>query len=148
MKSKTDISMPNQSLINDIRQLIEQARGRLAITANSETTLLYWHIGNRINSEVLDNQRADYGKQIVATVSQQLQEEYGNKGFDRTNLTRMMKFAQIFPEIDYVISTSTKVSWSHFVEVLPLNDTLQRDFYLTMAGFEGWTVRELRSKID
>ena len=63
-----------QSLIQDLRQIIEQARGRVAATANYELTMMYWHIGERINREVLDNQRAEYGKQIVATVSQQLQQ--------------------------------------------------------------------------
>ncbi len=64
-----------QSLIQDLRQIIEQARGRVAATANYELTMMYWHIGERINREVLDNQRAEYGKQIVATVSRQLQIE-------------------------------------------------------------------------
>ena len=71
-----------QSLIQDLRQIIEQARGRVAATANYELTMMYWHIGERINREVLDNQRAEYGKQIVAQVARQLQEEYGRKGFD------------------------------------------------------------------
>jgi len=62
-----------QSLIQDLRQIIEQARGHVAATANYELTMMYWHIGERINHEVLGNQRAEYGKQIVATVSRQLQ---------------------------------------------------------------------------
>ncbi len=67
-----------QSLIQDLRQIIEQARSRVAATANYELTMMYWHIGERINREVLGNQRAEYGKQIVATVSTQLQAEYEN----------------------------------------------------------------------
>lgn len=122
-------------LLHDIRQIVEQARMRVAVAANSETTLLYWHIGERINREVLNNQRADYGRQIVVTLSQQLQSEFGAKGFDKTNLTRMMKFAQLFPDLQIVSPLSTKLSWSHFVEVLPLKDELKREFYLTMAGF-------------
>ena len=100
-----------QSLIQDLRQIIEQARGRVAATANYELTMMYWHIGERINREVLDNQRAEYGKQIVATASQQL-------------------------------------SWSHFVEILPIKDDLQREFYLTFAASERWSVRQLRKEID
>lgn len=65
-------TVSTQSLIQDLRQIIEQARGHVAATANYELTMMYWHIGERINREVLDNQRAEYGKQIVATVSQQL----------------------------------------------------------------------------
>ena len=58
-----------------------QARGHVATTTNYELTMMYWHIGERINSEVLGNQRAEYGKQIAASVSRQLQEEYIIKGF-------------------------------------------------------------------
>ena len=65
-------SVEQQSLIKDLRQIIEQARGHVAATANYELTMMYWHIGERINREVLGNQRAEYGKQIVATVSTQL----------------------------------------------------------------------------
>ena len=75
-------SVEQQSLIKDLRQIIEQARGHVAATANYELTMMYWHIGERINREVLGNQRAEYGKQIVATVARQLQEEFGRKGFD------------------------------------------------------------------
>lgn len=60
------------SLLQDLRLIIEQARCRVATAANSELTMMYWHVGERINREVLGNQRADYGKQIVAQVAQQL----------------------------------------------------------------------------
>ena len=53
-----------ESLIQDLRQIIEQARGHVAATANYAQTMMYWHIGERINREVLENQRAEYGKQI------------------------------------------------------------------------------------
>jgi len=64
--------------------------------------MMYWHIGECINREVLGNKRAEYGKQIVATVSQQLQTEYGNKGFEKNSITRMMKFARLFPNFQIV----------------------------------------------
>ena len=82
-----------ESLMQDLRQIIEQARGQVAATANYELTMMYWHIGERINREVLGNQRAEYGKQIVAQVARQLQEEYGKKGFDVKSIRRMMQFA-------------------------------------------------------
>ena len=72
----------SQSLIQDLRQIIEQARGHVAATANYALSMMYWHIGERINREVLENKRAEYGKQIVASVARQLREEYGSKGFD------------------------------------------------------------------
>ena len=148
--AKTNIAKNTKAnnLLHDIRQIIEQARMRAAVTVNSETTLLYWHIGERINREVLNNQRADYGKQIVSTLSAQLQTEFGEKGFEERNLWRMMQFAQLFPDLQIVSPLMTQLSWSHFTEVLPLKDGLQREFYLTMANFENWSIRTMREKID
>ena len=98
-------------LVDDLRQIINQTRNRVAVNVNAELTLMYWHIGERINREVLGNERAEYGKQIIATLSQQLQ-------------------------------------WSHFVEVIPLKNDLQREFYLTLAASERWSIRQLRKEID
>ncbi len=140
--------LAQQSLIQDLRQIINQARGRVAATANYELTMMYWHIGERINRDVLDNQRAEYGKQIVATVSRQLQEEFEIKGLDEKTVRRMMQFAQEFPDEQIVVTASRQLSWSHFVEILPLKDDLQREFYLTLAASERWSVRQLRKEID
>ena len=137
----------SKSLIGDLRQIIEQARGRVATTVNSELTMMYWHIGERINRDVLGNQRAEYGKQIVSTVSRQLQEEYG-KGFEERTIRRMMQFAAMFPDIRILTPLVTKLSWSHFLIVMTLKDDIQREFYLTMAASEQWSKRTLQSKID
>ena len=107
-------------LIDDLRQIIDSARSHVAATANYELTAMYWNIGNRINRDVLNNERAEYGKQIVATVARQLQEEYGTKGFDEKSIRRMMQFAQTFPDFQIVATLSRKLSWSHFVIVMPL----------------------------
>ena len=138
----------SQSLIQDLRQIIEQARGRVAATANYELTMMYWHIGERVNREVLGNERADYGKQIVSAVSTQLQAEYGQKGLEPRSIWRMMQFAQEFPDVQIVSAVSTKITWSHIIEILPLKDDLQREFYLTLASSERWSVRQLRKEID
>ena len=100
-----------ESLINDLRTLINEARNKVALTVNTEITLLYWHIGKRINEEVLGNQRAEYGKQIVSTVSTQLTKEYG-RGFELRNLRRMMQFAELFPDFQIVSTVSRQLSWS------------------------------------
>ena len=142
------VTSVSQSLIQDLRQIVEQARGHVASTVNSELTLMYWHIGERINRDVLGNERAEYGKQIVSAVSIQLQAEYGNKGFEERTVRRMMKFAQMFPDLQILTPLVTKLSWTHFLIVMPLKDELQREFYLTMAASEGWSKRTLQSKID
>lgn len=146
--STAPLQTPALHLVQDLRQIIHDARGRVAAQVNSELTLMYWHIGERINRDVLDNQRADYGQQIVATVSRQLQEEFGHKGFDEKNIRRMMQFAQQFPDIKIVAPLARQLTWSHIVEILPLKDDLQREFYLTMASAERWSVRTLRDRID
>lgn len=138
----------SQSLIQDLRQIIDQARGHVAATANYALSIMYWHLGERINTEVLNNQRAGYGMHIVASVSRQLREEYGAKGFDEKNIRRMMQFASLFPDFQIVATLSRQLSWSHFVEVIPLTDDLQREFYLTFAASERWSVRQLRKEID
>lgn len=137
-----------QSLMQDLRQIIEQARGHVAATANYALSIMYWHIGERINREVLGNKRAEYGKQIVSTVATQLREEYGSRGFDEKNIRRMMQFAQKLPDEQIVASMMRQLSWTHILQVLSLKDDLQREFYLTLAASERWSVRRLREEID
>ena len=93
--SRIVATVSTQSLIQDLRQIIEQARGHVAATANYELTMMYWHIGERINREVLDNQRAEYGKQIVAQVARQLQTEFDIRGLDEKNVRRMKQFVTV-----------------------------------------------------
>ena len=131
-----------------MRQIIDQARGHVAATANYALTMMYWHIGERINRDVLGNERAEYGKQIVASVSRQLQAEYGKKGFEERTIRRMMQFAQMFPDFQIVSPLVSKLSWTHFLIVMTLKDELQREFYLTMAAAERWSKRTLQAKID
>ena len=146
---KTTEILPIQTLlIDDIKQIINQARNRVAVNVNSELTLMYWHIGERINRELLDNKRAAYGKQIVAQVARQLQAEYGEKGFDEKSIRRMMQFAALFPDEQIVSQAARQLSWSHFIEVLPLKDDLQREFYITIAASERWGRDRLRKEID
>ena len=135
-------------LLGDLRKIIDSARSHVAATANYELTAMYWHIGDRINRDVLNNERAEYGKQIVATVARQLQEEYGTNGFEERTIRRMMQFALQFPDFQIVSPLVSKLSWTHFLIVMPIKDALQREFYLTMAATERWSKRTLQAKID
>ena len=81
--------------------------------------MLFWQVGYRINTHILQNKRATYGKQIVPTVSAQLENEYG-RNFTEKNVRRMMKFAGQFQDIEIVVPLARQLSWSHFVELLPL----------------------------
>jgi predicted nuclease of restriction endonuclease-like (RecB) superfamily len=136
-----------EDLVRDLRQLITEARRHAASVVNSTLTLLYWRVGDRIRRDVLLNERARYGAQILATLSQELIAEFG-RGFDATNLTRMMKFVESFPDEEIVATLSQQLGWSHFRELLPLEQPLQREFYAEMCRMEGWSVRTLRGRID
>ena len=135
-------------LMDDLQIIINSAKARVASVANAGLTMMYWHIGERINTEILGNQRAEYGKQIVSTVSTQLQRLYGNKGFETRSIRRMMQFALKFVDENIVATLSQQLSWSHIIEVLPLKDDLQCEFYLTLCASERWGVRKLRKEID
>lgn len=135
-------------MILDLRQIIEQARNHIAATANYELTMMYWHIGERINRDILDKKRAEYGKQIIESLSQQLQVEYGKKGFETRNIRRMMQFATLFPEEQIVSQVATQLTWSHFIEVLHIKNDIQREFYITLAASERWGRNRLRKEID
>ncbi|MBS0272645.1 MAG: DUF1016 family protein [Proteobacteria bacterium] len=135
------------ALIKDLRKIIEKAQQAIASTVNAGLTLLYWHVGNRIRMEILQEERAGYGKEIVVTLSRQLVIDYGN-GFTDKNLRRMIQFSEVFPDEQIVVSLIRQLSWSHFVALIPLKKDLQRDFYAEMCRIEHWNVRTLRSKID
>lgn len=135
------------ALLTEITALIEESRGQVARTVNSVLTMLYWQIGKKINHEVLKGGRAQYGKQIVATLSGQLQQAYG-KGFSRPALNRMCLFNTRFPDVAICATLSDKLSWSHFIELIPLKEPLKRDFYAEMCRVERWSVRKLRDQIN
>ena len=140
------VSVP-PALLGELQSLIESARVRVAVGVNAEMVLLYWDIGDRIRKEILKDERAAYGKAIVATVSQQLTLVYG-AGFGRANLFAMIRFAEIYPEIKIVQTLSGKLSWSHFVELIKIDDPLAREFYTEMCRLERWSVRTLQAKIQ
>ncbi len=138
---------PVDQLLTDIRSVIARARQQASTAVNAAQTYMYWHIGQRIHTELLGSERAPYGAQIVATVSRQLVLEYG-RGFAEKNLRRMVQLAQAYPDEQIVVTLLRQLSWSHFLALLPLNKPYQRDFYAEMCRIEGWSVRTLRERID
>jgi predicted nuclease of restriction endonuclease-like (RecB) superfamily len=134
-------------LLDDLRQMIEQARQSAAVAVNTGLTLMYWHVGQRISAEVLGGQRATYGEEIVATVSRQLTAEYG-RSFSAKSLRHMMRFAEVFPSLGIVSTLSRQLTWSHFMELIYLKDPLQREFYAQMCSTERWSVRTLRERVS
>ncbi|MBS0464385.1 MAG: DUF1016 family protein [Proteobacteria bacterium] len=146
MAKKTESTLTGAALLSELRGLIDAARQHVAQTANATQTMLYWHVGQRIRRDVLKDGRADYGAEILATLSQELAKDYG-KGFNVSALTRMVKFAEAFPDESIVATLSRQLSWSHFVEILPLKQPLEREYYAELCRVERWSVRTLRERI-
>ena len=133
-------------IISDIRELIERAKLRTATAVNAELTMLYWHIGQRLQTEVLGGDRAEYGKQTIVILSQQLVREYG-KGWSERQLWLCLKMATTFPHQEIVNTLCTELSWSHLRLLLGFDDQLKRDFYLEICRLEHWSVRQLQERI-
>ena len=136
-----------EELYKRIVTLIEDTKKNVAIKVNNEMTLLYWNIGKNITENVLNNKKAEYGKEVVKKLSEKLTLEYG-RGYGERNLFRMLKFYEYFPDFEILSTLSTKLSWSHLVELLQIPNRLKREFYATMCSNEYWSVRTLRERIE
>lgn len=132
--------------ISEISSLIQRTKQRMATAVNAELTLLYWHIGNRINQYILQGKRAEYGQEIVRTLAERLTEQFG-KGWSKRHLNYMMQFASTFPDIEIVHTLRAQLSWSHFKQLVHIEDPIKRDFYATMAAQERWSTRTLDDRI-
>src|SRR5262245_10450195 len=135
-----------QALLRDVIDLIREAREATATAVNAALVHLYWRVGSRIRTEVRKEQRAEYGRQILSTLSRELVAEFGN-GYSVQNLYRMTRLAEVFPESTILSTLSRELSWSHFIEIIGMDDPLKRDFYAEMCRVERWSVRTLRKKI-
>ena len=138
---------PLESLVGEIKTLIEKSRQQVAVTVNATMTMLYWQIGKRINEEVLQDKRAEYGKQIVISLARQLQAEYGS-GWSEKQLRHCLRFADIFPDKKIVYTLCRQLSWSHIRILFFMDDPLKRAFYIEICKLEKWSVRTFRERID
>ncbi|MCP4105800.1 MAG: DUF1016 domain-containing protein [Desulfobacteraceae bacterium] len=116
-KQTNQISTDTNLIFQELSELIEQSRHHLVSAVNNTLTMLFWHIGDKINTHILKHKRAEYGKQIVCELSRQLTVIYGNS-FEEKNLRRMMQFAEQFSDIEIVVTLSRQLSWSHFLVLI------------------------------
>ena len=135
------------NLLGELRQMIDQTRESIATTVNMKLTMLYWRLGNRVRKEILKEERAEYGRSIVASVARQLTLNYG-KGFSEKSLRRMIQFGEAFTDEQTIISLARQLTWTHFMVILPIKDTIKRNFYAEMCRIKKWNVRTLENKID
>ncbi len=135
------------ALTHTISELIQSAKSEVVRTLNASMLRLYWQIGKTIQEDLIKNDRAEYGKRIVTTVSAELKLMYG-KGYSYSNLTRMIEFYKAFSDAEIVATLSQQLSWSHIVEILKLKKPIHREFYITLCTSERWSVRELVGRIN
>jgi predicted nuclease of restriction endonuclease-like (RecB) superfamily len=137
----------NNDLIVEIKSMIEQSKQQVAASVNAAITLLYWQIGKRINEEILLNSRADYGKQIVHTLSEQLVVEFG-KGWGEKHLRHCLRIAETFQNKEIIYAVSRELSWTHLRSIIYIDEPLKRTFYLEMCKLERWSTRVLQERIN
>jgi len=134
-------------LLNSIIGLIDETRHIVAKTVNQELTLLYWNIGKTINDDILKNDRADYGKKLIPTLSLALTDKYG-VGFNKRNLQSFIKLNTVIEDITILHTVCAKLSWSHIRNIIYIDNPIKREFYIQMTVHERWSVRTLQERID
>jgi hypothetical protein len=131
------------ALFENVSAIIESRKQRAQVRVNQESMLMFWEVGKHIGSVLLGGERAAYGKQILVTLSQQLQDKYGNS-FEYTNVTRIMRFAKRFPDFQIVVPLAQQLTWSHIIALIPLKTDDEFMYYAHSAAESGLGVRDLR----
>lgn len=137
----------HQNILEELVAIIEKTKTQVVVHANSALTIMFWQIGKRIQSEILENNRAEYGKQIVVSLSRELTSNFGNS-FKEKNLRRMIQFFEAFPNFENVVTLSRHLSWSHFLVLIPLKSFNERKFYSKKVFENLISVRELRNQVS
>lgn len=130
-------------MFDNIKELIINSRNRVYQTVNTEMLGLYWNIGKAIMEIQQGDERALYGEMVLEKLSQKLTDEFG-KGFSKRNLERMRKFYIYFP---IATTVSSQLSWSHYLELLKVDEEAKRNFYIKETINSRWSVRELQRQI-
>ncbi|MBO4580899.1 MAG: DUF1016 family protein [Bacteroidales bacterium] len=135
------------ALFTDVCGIIDNARKRVAVYVNSEICLTKWHVGKRIKEDVLYNRRAEYGKQVVKHLAEQLTAKYGS-GWGDKSLLHCLRAAETFTEDEIVYAVRRQFSWTHIKTLCYIKDPLARQFYMEMCRIEHWDTRTLDARID
>lgn len=147
----------SNNLLKKISNLLNEARKQVVQTVNHTMVLTYFEIGRIIvNEEQSGKERADYGKQLIFDLSKKLVEEFG-KGFSVTNLKQMRQFYLVYSkqqtgpvksEKGQTLSDEFKLSWSHYLKLMRIEDEYERNFYAIEARKNNWSLRELNRQFD
>lgn len=136
-----------EELFNELTVLVEDGRQRIARAINATLSFVYWKMGERIRVHILAQQRAAYGKKIIARLGAKLTRKYG-KGWDEKTLRHCLRSAETMSEEQIVSAVRRQLSWTHLKAIIYLKDDLQRSFYLEMCIMENWSTRQLQERID
>ena len=131
------------NIFDNIKQLVINSRNKVYSTVNTEMLNLYWNIGKIIMEIQQGDERASYGDAVLEKLSKKLTDEFG-RGFSKRNLERMRKFYVYFP---IATTVSSQLSWSHYLEIIKIEEELKRNFYIKETINSNWSVRELQRQI-
>jgi len=132
-------------IVSEIQKVMQQARSNVFREVNTALLGAYWNIGRIIvEHEQQSSERAEYGKQTLKLLARRLTQELG-KGFSRSNLQNMRLLFLKYPICQTV---SGKLSWSHYCELLSIQDDARRNFYEKECIASGWSVRDLKRQMD
>lgn len=134
-------------LYEDVSQLIETTQQQVFHYISQEGVSLYWKIGCRVNKDILRYDRADYGKTIINNLADKLNVAYG-KGYSRSSIYRCVQFSKLFDNIEIVNHLSTHLKWTHFINLITIENKAKREFYAEMCRIERWSTRKLDEKIS
>ncbi len=134
----------NQSILTDIRAIIEQSKDNAIRAVDHHRTLMYWHIGKRIFEEEQEGKnRADYGTFLIKYLSEQLQPQFGS-GFSVRQINLYRQFYRTFENVHTLYA---QLSWSQYKLLLTIDNQNKREFYIAEAIKNNWTVRQLERQI-
>ena len=134
-------------LYQGVSEIIDDSMRQVAVYVNAQSSMTFWNVGTYITNDMNYQTYSAYGQKILATLSQRLMERYG-KGYTYSALTRMMKVARIYSDKEMFAMLSQTLSWSHFLELVTIEDPTKRLFYQQMGMAEHWSVKQLRAKQD
>lgn len=145
MKNFAKSNNEYEKLIKNIGLLLEHGRRQAVAAINQILVKTYWDIGKQIvEYEQSGKERAEYGSGLLDKLSYDLKLRYG-KGFSRRNILDMRRFYVCYKNWQTV---SAELSWSHYIELLSIDDELERGFYEKQCTHERWSVRELKRQIN
>ncbi len=145
MKDEIILSDNFNHVYADINDLIKRKKRDAKNAVNDTIISLYWGIGKKLTKEITGVNKPEYGRKVILEISNRLSADYG-AGFNKSAISRMINFYQEFPDYEKVATLSQQLTWSHFIEILPIKDALKREFYAVMCKNENWSVRTLRER--